>query len=69
MTDIASRNYKIAFFFALAVVVALAAWLVLDWRNAHQKTAPSAEAMNTDSCTCAFTRRECNRHSTHACPA
>jgi RND family efflux transporter MFP subunit len=49
MTDSSdsSRNYKIAFFAALAVVVALAAWLVLDWRNAHQKTAPSTDAMNT----------------------
>jgi Cu(I)/Ag(I) efflux system membrane fusion protein/cobalt-zinc-cadmium efflux system membrane fusion protein len=45
MTD-AARNYKIAFFFALAVVVALAAWLVLDWRNAHQQTALSANATN-----------------------
>ncbi|HSK44173.1 MAG TPA: efflux RND transporter periplasmic adaptor subunit, partial [Candidatus Binatia bacterium] len=42
-----ASRYKIAFFFALAVVVALAAWLVLDWRNAHQKTAPTADVMNT----------------------
>lgn len=48
MTE-SSRNYKIAFFFALAVIVALAAVLVLDWRSSHQKTAPSAEAMNTPS--------------------
>jgi Cu(I)/Ag(I) efflux system membrane fusion protein/cobalt-zinc-cadmium efflux system membrane fusion protein len=43
----ASRNYKIAFFFALAVIVALAAVLGLAWRNAQRKAAPSAEATNT----------------------
>src|SRR5579864_7606632 len=32
-----ASRYKIAFFAALAVVVALAGWLVLDWRNAHRE--------------------------------
>jgi Cu(I)/Ag(I) efflux system membrane fusion protein/cobalt-zinc-cadmium efflux system membrane fusion protein len=39
-----SRNYKIAFFAALAVIVSLAAVLGLAWRNAHLQTTPSAEA-------------------------
>ena len=42
-----SRNYKIAFFFALAMIVALAAVLGLAWRNMQRKTAPSAETTNT----------------------
>jgi RND family efflux transporter MFP subunit len=46
MTD-SSRNYKIAFFVALAVVVALAAFLFFNWRNTHQKTSPPEEAMST----------------------
>src|SRR6476646_5396372 len=46
MTE-SSRNYKIAFFISLAVIAALMGWLTLDWRNTHQKTAPSAEAMST----------------------
>ena len=46
MTD-SSRNYKIAFFFALAVIVALAAVLGLAWRNAHRKPVPSVEAAST----------------------
>src|SRR6476469_2587774 len=38
-------RYKIAFFAALAVVVALAGWLILDWRSAHrEKTSVAAEA-------------------------
>ena len=37
--------YKIAFFAALAVIVALAGWLFLDWRNTHrEKTSVAAEA-------------------------
>jgi RND family efflux transporter MFP subunit len=40
-----TSHYKIAFFAALAVIVALAGWLVLDWRNAHgDKTSVAAEA-------------------------
>jgi membrane fusion protein, copper/silver efflux system len=31
-----SRNYKIAFFFALSAAVVLAAVLALDWRSSHQ---------------------------------
>lgn len=46
MTD-SSRNYKLAFFFALAVIMALAAILGLAWRNSHQQAAPSAEAAIT----------------------
>jgi RND family efflux transporter MFP subunit len=41
-----SRNYKVAFFFALAVIVALAAVIGLAWRNTQRKTVPSAEAGN-----------------------
>ena len=46
-----SRNYKIAFFFALAAIVALAAALVFDWRNSHQGKAagPGAEASGAAS--------------------
>src|SRR6478609_1434672 len=44
---VSSRNYKIAFFISLAVIVALMGWLTLDWRNTHQNAAPSAEAMST----------------------
>lgn len=32
-----ASGYKIAFFAALAVAVALAGWLVLDWRSAHRE--------------------------------
>jgi Cu(I)/Ag(I) efflux system membrane fusion protein/cobalt-zinc-cadmium efflux system membrane fusion protein len=40
-----TSHYKIAFFSALAVIVALAGWLVLDWRNAHgDKSSVAAEA-------------------------
>jgi len=40
-----ASRYKIAFFAALAVVVALAGWLFLDWRNAHrEKSSIAAEA-------------------------
>ncbi|HXA86151.1 MAG TPA: FixH family protein [Candidatus Dormibacteraeota bacterium] len=46
MTD-SSRNYKIAFFAALAVIVALGAVLGLDWRNSHRKTNPSADSTST----------------------
>ncbi len=46
MTD-SSRNYKIGFFFALAVIVALAAVIGLAWRNAHQKPVPPVEAAST----------------------
>ena len=43
-----SRNYKIAFFFALAVIVMLAAVLALDWRSSHQgKAAGPAMADNS----------------------
>jgi RND family efflux transporter MFP subunit len=42
-----SRNYKIAFFAALAVIVALAAVLGLAWRNSHPEAGPPAEATNT----------------------
>jgi RND family efflux transporter MFP subunit len=45
MTD-STRNYKIAFFAALAVIVALAAFVGLVWRNTRQQAAPSAEATN-----------------------
>jgi Cu(I)/Ag(I) efflux system membrane fusion protein/cobalt-zinc-cadmium efflux system membrane fusion protein len=40
-----ASRYKIAFFAALAVIVALAGWRVLDWRNAHrEKISVAAEA-------------------------
>ena len=40
-----ASGYKIAFFAALAVIIALAAWLALDWRNAHrEKSSVAAEA-------------------------
>ena len=32
-----ASSYKIAFFAALAVIVALAGWVILDWRNAHRE--------------------------------
>jgi RND family efflux transporter MFP subunit len=42
-----SRNYKIAFFAALAVIVGLAMVLGLAWRNLYPKAAPAVEATNT----------------------
>jgi RND family efflux transporter MFP subunit len=41
-----SRNYKIAFFVALAVIVALAAVLGFAWHKTHLQTTLSAEATN-----------------------
>jgi RND family efflux transporter MFP subunit len=38
-----SRNYRISFFIALAVIVVLAAVLGFAWRNSRQKAGPSAE--------------------------
>ena len=54
-----SSRYKIAFFAALAVVVALAGWLILDWRNTHRENssvaaeAPASGAMPAASPTAA----------------
>jgi RND family efflux transporter MFP subunit len=45
MTD-SSRNYRISFFIALAVIVALAAVLGFAWRSTRQKTASSSEAVD-----------------------
>jgi RND family efflux transporter MFP subunit len=40
-----ASRYKIAFFAALAVIVALAGWLILDWRSAHrEKSSVAVEA-------------------------
>src|ERR1051326_290617 len=40
-----TSGYKIAFFVALAVIVTLAGWLVLDWRNVHgNKAGVAADA-------------------------
>ncbi|HEV8182726.1 MAG TPA: efflux RND transporter periplasmic adaptor subunit, partial [Candidatus Angelobacter sp.] len=45
-----ASRYKIAFFAALAVIVALAGWLILDWRSAHRaKTSVAAEAPTSDA--------------------
>jgi hypothetical protein len=45
-----ASRYKIAFFAALAMIVALAGWLVLDWRSAHrEKTSVAAEAPTSDA--------------------
>src|SRR6266700_82553 len=41
-----SRNYKIAFFLALAVIVVLAAVLAFDWHDTHRRIAPSADTAN-----------------------
>ena len=56
-----ASGYKIAFFAALAVVVALAGWLVLDWRNTHREKssvageAPASAALPTPSPTATVT--------------
>jgi RND family efflux transporter MFP subunit len=43
-------RYKIAFFAALAVIVALGGWLILDWRSAHrEKNSVAAEAPTSGS--------------------
>ena len=45
-----ASRYKIAFFAALAVIITLAGWLILDWRSAHrEKTSVAAEAPTSDA--------------------